>query len=56
MQRHASHNTSLEAIRRRFIQVAECDEANYSKYVCVVRSGATGEGQGPQAGHSGGVV
>ncbi|KAG2428600.1 hypothetical protein HYH02_014302 [Chlamydomonas schloesseri] len=39
VQRHASHNTSLEAIRRRFIQVAECDEANYSKYVSVVRSG-----------------
>ncbi|EFJ52451.1 hypothetical protein VOLCADRAFT_115928, partial [Volvox carteri f. nagariensis] len=39
IQRHASHNTTMEAIRRRFIQVAECDEANYSKYVVVVRAG-----------------
>ncbi|GIL72118.1 hypothetical protein Vretimale_492 [Volvox reticuliferus] len=28
----------MEAIRRRFIQVAECDEANYSKYVAIVRA------------------
>ncbi|GLI64110.1 hypothetical protein VaNZ11_007285 [Volvox africanus] len=38
IQRHASHNTTMEAIRRRFIQVAECDEANYSKYVAIIRS------------------
>ncbi|GLC34566.1 hypothetical protein PLESTB_001247700 [Pleodorina starrii] len=38
VQRHASHNTTMEAIRRRFIQVAECDEANYSKYVAIVRA------------------
>ena len=39
MQRHAQHNATLETIRRRFIQVSNEDDANYSKFVAVSRSG-----------------
>ena len=45
IQRHTSQSTSVEAIRKRFLQVANDDDSNYSKvcmrvcmrvYVCVL--------------------
>lgn len=42
VQRHASQGTTIEAIRKRFIQVANEDEANYSKFTCISRHGKPG--------------
>ncbi|KAL6756783.1 hypothetical protein V8C86DRAFT_2641239 [Haematococcus lacustris] len=39
IQRHTSQTTSVEAIRKRFLQVANDDESNYSKFVAVSRLG-----------------
>lgn len=39
MQRHASHAVTLEGIRKRFLTVANDDDANYSKFVALLRSG-----------------
>lgn len=39
IQRHASTHTTLEAIRRTFLQVAQEDDANYTKYVAIARTG-----------------
>ncbi|GAX78783.1 hypothetical protein CEUSTIGMA_g6220.t1 [Chlamydomonas eustigma] len=39
VQRHTSQHTTVEAIRRRLIAIAQEDEANYSKYVCISRHG-----------------
>lgn len=42
IQRHTSQTTSVEAIRKRFLQVANDDESNYSKFVAVSRLGEAG--------------
>ena len=52
VQRHASHAVTLEGIRKRFLTVANDDDANYSKFVALLRSGkgmSTGV-WGPAAG------
>jgi len=38
-QRHTSQSTTIEAVRRRFLQVASDDDANYSKFVAISRHG-----------------
>lgn len=39
VQRHTSQSTSMEAIRRQFINFAKQDEANYSQFVAISRLG-----------------
>jgi hypothetical protein len=39
IQRHTSQSTSIEAIRKRFLNVANEDENNYSKFVAISRLG-----------------
>ena len=39
MIRHASQHTSVEAIRKRLIEVSTQDEANYSRFTCISRHG-----------------
>jgi hypothetical protein len=35
IQRHTSQSTSIEAVRKRMMTVAQEDAANYSKFVCI---------------------